>query len=75
MAKSHFTFEKRRKELEKQKKKEAKRAERAERKAAGEGGAGAPIVEVDEWGNAVEIEGDDEQGDGRDDETDHPQDI
>lgn len=55
MARSHYSFEKRRKELEKQKKKEAKRAARAERKAAGESG-GAPLVEIDEWGNAIEPE-------------------
>jgi hypothetical protein len=55
VARSHYSYEKRRKELEKQKKKEAKRAARAERKATGEQG-GAPVLEVDEWGNAVEPE-------------------
>ena len=54
MGRSHFGFEKRRKEKEKRAKKEAKREARAERKAEGPSG-GAPIVEVDEWGNAVDV--------------------
>ncbi len=57
MARSHFSFEKRRKELEKQKKKEAKRLAKAERKAAIEAGEAPPepIVKYDEFGNVVEI--------------------
>ena len=55
MARSNFSFEKRRKELEKKKKKEAKRQARAERKAQGgaDGEDAVPIVEVDEFGNPV----------------------
>ena len=68
MARSHFSYEKRRKELEKRKKKEAKRAAKAERKAAGESG-GAPIVEIDEWGNAVEVESDGEDAEEADAES------
>jgi len=58
MARSHFSFEKRRKELEKQKKKEVKREERAARKAAAEAGETQPepVVMVDEFGNVVEVE-------------------
>ena len=57
MARSHFSFEKRRKELEKQKKKEAKRLAKAERKAAIEAGEAPPepIIKYDEFGNVVEI--------------------
>ncbi|MFT5316689.1 MAG: S-adenosylmethionine hydrolase [Candidatus Krumholzibacteriia bacterium] len=56
MARSHFSFEKRRKELDKQKKKEAKRAAKAERKAAIEAGEEVPqpIITVDEFGNVTE---------------------
>ncbi len=60
MARSNFSFEKRRKELEKKKKKEAKREAKAERKAEG-GVTGAPIVEIDEWGNPVVPEPDDDE--------------
>lgn len=67
MARSNFSFEKRRKELEKKKKKEAKREARAERKAES-GATGAPIVEIDEWGNPIEVEADDEADDDADDE-------
>lgn len=56
LARSNFSFEKRRKELEKKKKKEAKREVRAERKAEGKPGT-VPVVRVDEWGNVVEVEG------------------
>ena len=54
---SHFSFEKRRKELEKKKKKEAKRQARAERKAAKKAGEEIvdPEVKVDEFGNVVEV--------------------
>ncbi len=56
MARSHFSFEKRRKELEKKKKKEAKKEARAERKAAIEAGEEViePVISVDEFGNVVE---------------------
>jgi len=57
MARSNFSFEKRRRELDKKKKKEAKREARAERKASGEP-SGVPVVEIDEWGNPVEKEDD-----------------
>ena len=58
MARSHFSFEKRRKELEKKKKKEAKRLAKAERKAARDAGEEIPepAVVVDEFGNVVEVE-------------------
>jgi len=57
MARSHFSFEKRRKELEKMKKKEAKKAAKAERKAAIEAGemVPEPVVTIDEFGNVVEV--------------------
>jgi S-adenosylmethionine hydrolase len=57
MARSHFSFEKRRKELEKKKKKEAKRQAKADRKAAIEAGEEIPepVVTVDEFGNVIEI--------------------
>lgn len=57
MARSHFSYEKRRKELEKKKKKEAKRQAKADRKAAEAAGEEIPepVVEIDEFGNAVEI--------------------
>ena len=63
MARSNFSFEKRRKELEKQKKKEAKRLAKAERKAAIEAGELPPEPEVafDEFGNAIEVEQDDDE--------------
>ncbi len=57
MARSQFSFEKRRKELEKKKKKEAKRQAKADRKAAiaaGEIEVAEPIISVDEFGNVVE---------------------
>lgn len=59
MARSNFSFDKRRRELEKKKKKEAKREVRAERKASDEP-AVVPVVEIDEWGNAVEVDKDPE---------------
>lgn len=57
MARSNFSFEKRRKELEKKKKKEAKRLAKAERKAAIEAGEEVPepVIVIDEFGNAVEV--------------------
>ncbi len=57
MARSHFSFEKRRKELEKKKKKEAKRQAKADRKAAIEAGEipPEPVITIDEFGNVVEI--------------------
>jgi len=56
MARSHFSFEKRRKELEKKKKKEAKKAAKAERKAAIEAGEEVlePVITIDEFGNVTE---------------------
>ena len=56
MARNRFSFEKRRKELEKQKKKEAKREARTERKAAIAAGEEVvePIITIDEFGNVVE---------------------
>jgi hypothetical protein len=61
LARSHFSYEKRRKELEKQKKKEAKRLAKAERKAAIAAGEAPPEPEVtfDKFGNAIEVESDD----------------
>ena len=57
MARSHFSYEKRRKELEKKKKKEAKKLARAERKAALEAGEEIPepVIVIDKFGNAVEV--------------------
>ena len=56
MARSNFSYEKRRKELEKKKKKEAKRLAKAERKAAIAAGEEVPepIITVDEFGNVTE---------------------
>jgi S-adenosylmethionine hydrolase len=57
LARSHFSYEKRRKELEKKKKKEAKKLAKAERKAALEAGEDIPepVIVIDEFGNAVEV--------------------
>jgi len=57
LARSHFSYEKRRKELEKKKKKEAKKLAKAERKAALEAGEEIPepVIVIDEFGNAVEV--------------------
>ena len=57
MARNHFSFEKRRKELDKKKKKEAKRQAKADRKAAIEAGelVPEPVIVIDEFGNAVEV--------------------
>jgi S-adenosylmethionine hydrolase len=57
LARNHFSFEKRRKELDKKKKKEAKRLAKAERKAAIEAGEAIPepVIVIDEFGNAVEV--------------------
>jgi hypothetical protein len=57
LARSHFSYEKRRKELEKKKKKEAKRLAKAERKAAQAAGETLPepVINVDEFGNVVEV--------------------
>jgi len=52
LARSHFSYEKRRKELEKKKKKEAKKQARLDKKDQ------EPVetkVIIDEWGNAVEV--------------------
>ncbi len=56
MARSNFSYEKRRKELEKKKKKEAKRLAKAERKAAIAAGEEVvePIITVDAFGNVTE---------------------
>ena len=80
MARSHFSFEKRRKELEKKKKKEAKRQAKADRKAAEEAGDAIPepVIVIDEYGNAVEVvpevdpddETDSEEEDDDSEETD-----
>lgn len=76
MARSHFSFEKRRKELDKKKKKEAKTQAKAERKAAEEAGVvfAEPVVMIDEFGNVVEVvpesEDDDNDSEDGDDESD-----
>jgi S-adenosylmethionine hydrolase len=73
MARSNFSFEKRRKELEKKKKKEAKRLAKAERKAAIEAGEEVPepVIVIDEFGNAVEVvQETDEDDDDTEEETD-----
>jgi hypothetical protein len=78
LARSHFSYEKRRKELEKQKKKEAKREAKAARKAAIEAGEipAEPVVRVDEFGNVVEVlpedEGDDDDGEDAEDTAESP---
>ncbi len=73
MARNHFSFEKRRKELDKKKKKDAKRLAKAERKAAIEAGEEVPepVVVIDEFGNAVEIlpEVDEDDDDEEEEET------
>jgi hypothetical protein len=78
LARSHFSFEKRRKELDKRKKKEAKLAAKAEKKALREAGVEIPepVVVIDEFGNAVEVlpevdEEDDDEEDDDDDEDPH----
>jgi len=72
LARSHYSFEKRRKELEKKKKKDAKRQAKAERKAAEEAGEviPEPEVKIDEFGNVVEIwpEGMEKPGDTESDD-------
>jgi S-adenosylmethionine hydrolase len=57
LARSHFSYEKRRKELEKKKKKEAKKLAKAERKAALEAGEEIPepVIVIDKFGNAIEV--------------------
>ncbi len=57
MARSNFSYEKRRKELEKKKKKEAKRQAKAERKAAIAAGEDVPqpTITFDEFGNVIEV--------------------
>ncbi len=74
MARSHFSFEKRRKELEKKKKKEAKAQAKAERKAAEAAGVvfAEPVVTIDEFGNVVAVvpESEDDAPDDDDTETD-----
>jgi len=74
VARSHFSYEKRRKELEKKKKKEAKRQERLERKTAkadDPDAGGPPIVPLDEDGNPMSIETDEPETD-EDDTDDEP---
>lgn len=68
MARSQFSFEKRRKELEKKKKKDAKRQAKAERKASGEE-LPEPVVTIDEFGNVVATMPDDDSDDDSEDET------
>lgn len=68
LARNHFSFEKRRKEVEKKKKKAAKREARAERKAAGNDEGGAPIAALDEWGNVIPQDPEDEAPEGDTDE-------
>ena len=72
MARSHFSYEKRRKELEKQKKKEAKRLAKAERKAAIAAGEAPPEPEVkfDKFGNAIPVEPDDVSDAGAQEDND-----
>jgi len=53
MARSHFSFQKRQKELAKQKKREEKLARRAERKDTG--GSGPEIAVVNEFGEVIEV--------------------
>ena len=79
MARSHFSYEKRRKELEKKKKKEAKKLAKAERKAALEAGEEIPepVIVIDEFGNAVEVlpevdEDEDEETQESDDTSEKP---
>ena len=70
LARSNFSFEKRRKELEKKKKKEAKRQAKAERKAAIEAGELPPDPEAtfDEFGNVIEDEDEDDDEEDSDSE-------
>lgn len=72
MARSNFSYEKRRKELEKKKKKEAKLQAKAERKAAIEAGeiVPEPVIVIDEWGNAVEVVPEDDEDDDVDEDDD-----
>ncbi|MEN8006097.1 MAG: hypothetical protein ABFS42_03740 [Candidatus Krumholzibacteriota bacterium] len=72
MARSNFSYEKRRKELEKKKKKEAKRLAKAERKAAIAAGEEVPepVITFDEFGNAIEVEPEVEAEDDSQDEDD-----
>ena len=74
MARSNFSYEKRRKELEKKKKKEAKRLAKAERKAAIAAGEEVPkpTITVDEFGNVTEVwpEVDEDKDDDDQDEED-----
>lgn len=70
MARSNFSYEKRRKELEKKKKKEAKRLAKAERKAAIAAGEEVvePIITVDKFGNVTETWPEVEEKDEDDDQ-------
>lgn len=76
VARSHFSYEKRRKELDKKKKKEAKRQERLERKALKSDdpdAGGPPISGLDEYGNPIPVEPDvPEEDDEEEDETTEP---
>jgi len=62
LGRSNTTYEKRRRELEKKKKREAKQLARAERKEAKEARAGAPepVIALDEFGNVVVVEPEDD---------------
>lgn len=80
MARNHFSFEKRRKELDKKKKKEAKRQAKAERKAAIEAGeieVVEPVIVIDEFGNAVEVlpEIDEDEEFEEEDEDENPESL
>ena len=79
MARSNFSFEKRRKELEKKKKKELKAQAKAEKKAALEAGEvpPEPVIIIDEYGNAVEVvpevePGTDSSDEDEDDDSEEP---
>ena len=77
MARNHFSFEKRRKELDKKKKKEAKRLAKAERKAAIEAGEEVPepVIVIDEYGNAVEVLPEIDEDEEFDDEEENPESV
>lgn len=66
MGRSNTTYEKRRRERDKKKKREAKQLARAERKEAKEARAGAPepVITLDEFGNVVVVEPEDDGSEG-----------
>jgi hypothetical protein len=74
LARSNFSFEKRRKELEKKKKKEAKKQAKADRKAALAEGEEVPepVITLDEFGNVVEILPETEDEPEGDDDSEEP---